>query len=356
VRCTETVACASYEAINRLDEALVEHARRAAVVPCTVTPRDLAIVHAVWRYRYLTTPQLLELWWSGRAAWAGQRRLLKLFQAGYLDRFRPRARRGSFPWTYRIDQEGLRLLRAARVIESRARYEPEVIYDYRYVLHDVQLNAWVIAWRRLLGDLLLDWRGESVIEPPQGLRAELPLTLEGTYWSVEDLRDPRPRLLRPDAVVEVARKDGQGVRTFFIEYDRTGRPDKNVEKFRRYDAFLCWWWRHTAYRDLGRPPYLVFVCQDEAQRERFLDAADHELRGHHWHPSHMPDEEHYIGRKRILFAVDSEMHRGEVAATRCPAFLPERRGGALTRAPRDVRLPGPRAGAGERLQSIDPLR
>ena len=66
--------------------------------PVPVTPRDLAIVHVVWRHRYLATPQLLELWWPDRAAWAGQRRLLKLHRAGYLDRFRPRARRGSFAW------------------------------------------------------------------------------------------------------------------------------------------------------------------------------------------------------------------------------------------------------------------
>ena len=157
MRCTEHLFSASYEAIHRYDNAVVEHGKRGdSVVPCAVQPRDLAIVHAVWRYKFLTTPQLLELWWPGRAEWAGQRRLLKLFHAGYLDRFRPVARRGSFPWTYRIDRDGLRLLQAASVVGRRERYEHQAIYDYNYVLHDVQLNAWVIAWRRALGAALLD--------------------------------------------------------------------------------------------------------------------------------------------------------------------------------------------------------
>jgi hypothetical protein len=119
-----------------------------------------------------------------------------------------------------------------------ARYEPEAIYDYRYVLHDVQLNRWVIAWIRRLGDRLLDWRGETTSEPPRGLRAERPLRLEGTYWSVERVADARPRPVRPDAVSKWRARMATEPR-FFIDYDRTGRPDKNLEKFRRYDSCLC---------------------------------------------------------------------------------------------------------------------
>jgi hypothetical protein len=47
-------------------------------------------------------------------------------------------------------------------------------------------------------------------------------------------------LLRPDAVLEVTRNSGEGTRTILVEYDRTPRVDKNYEKFRRYEAFLCW--------------------------------------------------------------------------------------------------------------------
>jgi hypothetical protein len=162
--------------------------------------------------------------------------------------------------------------------------------------------------------------GRDHIEPPQGLRAQRPLRLEGD-WSAEDLRDPRPRLLRPDAIVETARKDGVAEsRALLIEFDRTGRVDKDLEKFRRYDAFLTWRWRHTEYGDMGEAPFVIFVCQNEAQHDRFVVAADRELTGDHWHPS-APSEGHsYLGRGHIVFAVESDLHAGDARAVRVAPY------------------------------------
>jgi hypothetical protein len=63
---------------------VIERGQRDRIVHCAVQPRDLAIVRDVWRYHFLTTDQLLELWWPGASAQAGRRRLVKLFRAGYL--------------------------------------------------------------------------------------------------------------------------------------------------------------------------------------------------------------------------------------------------------------------------------
>jgi hypothetical protein len=87
----------AYAAVHRYDGAVIERGQRERIVHCAVQPRDLAIVRDVWRYHFLTTDQLLELWWPGASAQAGRRRLVKLFRAGYLDRFRPISRRGSYP-------------------------------------------------------------------------------------------------------------------------------------------------------------------------------------------------------------------------------------------------------------------
>jgi hypothetical protein len=48
------------------------------------------------------------------------------------------------------------------------------------------------------------------------------------YWSAEFLRDPRPRLVRPDAVLEIARPNGDGARVLFIEFDRTRRATRTT--------------------------------------------------------------------------------------------------------------------------------
>jgi Replication-relaxation len=308
----------SYSEIHRYEGAVLQHDRRETPILCEPQPRDVAIVRDVWRYKFLTAHQILELWWPQSAvAWPGQRRLRKLFDAGYLERFRPIARRGSYPWTYHLGEAGHALLQRAGVIPHNQRYYQRAIYDYGRVLHELQLNAWVLALRRVVGDALEGWNGELDIAPPPGARrAQLDLDDD---WSVEDLKDPRARLIRPDAVLELIDEAGE-LRTTLVEYDRTRRVDKNYDKFRRYDAFLCWWWRHSPYADHPAPPRVLFICQTEEQRETFLAAADRELTGHRWHPSARPERYDYVGRRRILFALEHDAHDGRPDAWQLPPF------------------------------------
>jgi hypothetical protein len=83
----------------------------------------------------------------------------------------------------------------------------------------------------------------------------------------------------------------------------------------------------------------MFICQDEDQRDRFLNAADRELTGQLWHPSAAPDEMEYVGRQRVLFACELDVHLGRLEARRVPSLPPDdaRRRGAA--AARWVRLP-----------------
>ena len=313
---------ASYVEAHRYDGAAIHHDRPSRAVPCALQPRDIGLLRDVWRYKVLTAPQVLELWWPGRCARAGQRRLRKLFDAGYLERFRPITRQGSFPWTYHLGHAGHRLLQQHHIIAPGQRYAPRRVYDYGHVLHDLQLNAWVLAYRRLLDGALLTWEGETDIEPPRHPQ-HAPTPMDGD-WTAKGLREPQPRLLRPDAVLKVERVDsGPGARTFLIEYDRTRRVDKNYGKFRRYDAFLNWWWRLAAFSDVDGPPYVVFVCQDQGHRELLMRAADLELTGHRWHPSVDPDQHEYAGRERIVFALERDQHAGESHVWRLPRFPPD---------------------------------
>jgi hypothetical protein len=334
----------SYLAAHRHDHDRVEIDSRAELVPLAVQRRDAAIVRDVWRYKLLATEQLQELWWPAGSRRAAQRRLTKLFQAGLLERFRPVTRSGSYPWIYQLGREGHRLLQGAGLIAARQRYERRDIYDYTYVLHDLHVNSWVLAYRRALDGALLDWDGETAFEPPPRARNSQ-LRLDDN-WSAEGLKAPRPRTVAPDAVLEIARSDGDGSRLFLIEYDRTNRVDRNYEKFRRYDAFLAWWWRHTPLVDRGEPPWVLFVCQNEAQRDKFLGAADGDLTGHLWHPSAGASEQHYPGRRRILFACEADAHAGVFEARRVPGYPPAHacRRGQLAQI-RRVRLPVPNRGA-----------
>ena len=135
-----------------------------------------------------------------------------------------------------------------------------------------------------------------------------------------------------------------------IEYDRTTRVDKNYEKFRRYDSFLTWWWRHTHYYEHDAPPFVLFVCQNETHLDKFLAAADRALTGQLWHPSVKTTEEHYPGRRRILFACEADAHAGELHAHRVPAYPPGHPSRQDSHAEfRRALLPGPR-----RAEDLEP--
>lgn len=303
----------TYADLLRYDGAAVQRDARTRIVPCAIQPRDLAVVRDVWRYKFLTSPQIGELYWSGACVRVVNKRLAKLFAAGLVERFRPISRtRGSFPWTYQLGAEGHRLLRDVGDVDISARFELRKVYDYRYVLHEIHLNAWVLAWRRAAGDRMLDWFPEVEIVPPAQLRQPERLDDERL---IKGIRDARPRLVRPDAIIETARSTG-GARAFLIEYDRTRRVDKNFEKFLRYDALLCWWWRHTWLAQYRDPPYVVFICQDDEQRDTFLTVASRELTGHLWHAAH--GREH-VGRDQIIFVTEAALHGGDATAVRVAA-------------------------------------
>lgn len=309
---------ASYAAVHRYNGAVLQHDAREHIVPMAIQPRDFAIVLDVWRYKFLTAPMVHELHWDGGSMWPAQRRLQKMFHAGLLERFRPVSLRGSYPWTYHLGERGHVILRDSQVVDTGWRYRPHVVHEFGHVLHDLQLNAWVLAYRRQPGVRFLSWEGERTIEPPPSTKDDHlePRWLPGGGWTGPGLRDWRWRPVRPDAVIELDRGEWKVPHTLLVEFDRTRRVDKNFDKFRRYDTFLVWWREFMEAADLLPAPYVVFVCQDEDQLDQFLYAADYELTGHHDCLDYNRDR--FVGRNRILFAVEQHMHAGRLDAWRVP--------------------------------------
>jgi integrase-like protein/protein involved in plasmid replication-relaxation len=152
-----------------------------------------------------------QLHWDGGSLGPAQRRLQKMFNAGLLERFGPVSLRGSYPWTYHLGERGHVILRDSQVVETGWRYRPHVVLEFGHVLHELQLNAWVLAYHRQPGVRFLSWEGERTFEPPPTTREEReePRYLPGGGWTVDRLRDPRHRPVRPDAVIELDRGDAR---------------------------------------------------------------------------------------------------------------------------------------------------
>ncbi len=94
-----TAALDTYAELRLAEGKLLRWGEREVKAACALQPRDLEILVALARYRFLKTGQIAELWWQGRGLRAVRRRMTRLFEAGFVERFRPQTLRGSYQWT-----------------------------------------------------------------------------------------------------------------------------------------------------------------------------------------------------------------------------------------------------------------
>ena len=259
--------------------------------------RDLEILRALWRYRFLLTSQIADEWWTGKSLYAAQRRLMRMTAAGWLTRFRPRLSKGKHEFIYQLDKKGFELGKRGwsldgPYIEEEAKWRMRHVTEYSVVEHDLQVNAWVFAYRSLVGENLIDWLG-----PDQG-RIDVPTTYEPhkrRFRRVEledvtlasdghhhpsDLRLDHFGPLFPDATLNLY-CDAIGAEVdLLVELDRTRRATKNVDKLHRYDAFLTAWCRVSdRYRHAKEFPWVIFICPGEREAESLMRVADREVTG-----------------------------------------------------------------------------
>ena len=317
-----------------------QHDRRDRIVPCALQPRDVAIVRDVWRYKFLTAPQLLELWWPGRIrprrpappAQALPRRLPRALPAAS-----PAAAPSPGPTTSAHD--GHRLLQHAGLIPARQRFT---------ATHDLRLRPRPArAPAQRLGARL----------PPRARRRAPRLGRRDRHRPAARGRaagscastttgPPKASATRahgccdPTPSSRSTRDDGDGTRTtVLIEYDRTRRVDKNYDKFRRYDAFLNWWWRHTPLADRRRPAVRALrLPRRTTSASSSWPPPTTSSPATAGTPACDADRHEYVGRGRMLFALERDAHAGALEAWRLPAFPPDHP--SRTPEVRRVRLPG----------------
>jgi Replication-relaxation len=297
-------------------------------------PRDLEILRALWRYRFLLTSQIADEWWTGKSLYAAQRRLLRMTAAGWVTRFRPRLSKGKHEFIYQLDRKGFELAKNSwglegPYIEEEAKWRPRHIADYNVVEHDLQVNAWVFAYRGLVGGNLIEWLG-----PDQG-RIEVPTTYdrdtrrfrrvdtEDMTHAIEGYRHPANLQLDhfgplfPDATLTLYRHSIGTEVDVLVELDRTRRATKNVDKLHRYDAFLTAWCRVAdRYRHAKEGPWVIFVCPGEPEAHGLMRVADREVTGQY--SGSGPRDWPYPGRERMLFVAEEDVHDGLALAWSLP--------------------------------------
>ena len=189
---------------------------------------------------------------------------------------------------------------------AAARYKPVAFTSISYTAHDLQLSSLILRLALAAGgssaDGLIDmmpftWhgprRGRIAWPGPRRRRIDRDwhddFDLDGhdeLDWDAHDELDldghekverspaaqlpPDTRLYRcqsrsgylePDATLI----GGSGENRFavLIEYDRTDRPHKQIDRLRRYDWWLLEGWRETHFATHSMPPTAIFVTSRE---------------------------------------------------------------------------------------------
>jgi len=258
--------------------------RGAASKPVAVTERDRRLLELLHDVNYLSSSQLALLGWSGDSS-AARRRLRLLHDRGLIDKFRPAAPAGSFEWNYRLTVEGSHLLHEPGIRPEGKPYTPADIHSIAYVEHDLQVNALVlqIAHRARTGEgPLLDampfqWHGprSGEIDPreeqtPDG-DSELRSRLLPRFFPAGS----REGVLKPDATLILGGADPSYA--VLVEFDRTARPHKQLDRLRRYDWFLTEGWMHGRFAHHPIAPAMVLVTLREGTLTTLIRAADETL-------------------------------------------------------------------------------
>jgi hypothetical protein len=332
-----TYLAVHHRKIAGIDWEPIAHDRDVAAV-LQFRPRDGEILRALWRYELLLVSQIWQEWWPGNSLRSAQARLKQLAAAGWVQRFRLRES-GQHEAGYALTRRGF--LAGQRhagedgpFITVEAKWKGRRPVDHRTVQHLLQVNAWVLVFRRWVGDQVVDWIGEHEgrLEVPTKLKegrrvaiTEDDVGLE-RYERVRDVLGPFGRVW-PDATLTIEAADGSHF-DLMIELDRTKRPSRNFRKFRHYDAFITAWWRNVPrYRELKSPPRVVFVCASKDHALSFMDAADRQVTGRVARPGSPESSWPFPGRDHFLFAAEPDVHRGSLRAWKLesePAEMRER--------------------------------
>ena len=319
-----------------LSLASVQFGRRDGGSPTIcITERDLRLMAQLLDVNYLTTSHLVILGWGDSRLRAAQKRLKVLHDAGYIDRFRPVSKEGSAEWIYRLSRKGWKALVAEEMINGSTRFKQAAFTSISYTEHDLQLSSVILhlavqaggsPTEGLIDTMPFTWRGprSGRISWPGPRRRRIDQEgQDGLEWDPGDDLEPerkqvtrshaahlppdthshwtgsRSGYLEPDATLIA----GSGEERFavLIEYDRTDRPHKQIDRLRRYDWWLLEGWRDTEFAAHASSPAVLFITSRERSLRRLVETADDTFSAWYSHGYAGAREGTHPARKQTFF-------------------------------------------------------
>jgi hypothetical protein len=200
--------------------------------------------------------------------------------------------------------------------------------------HDLHALAWTIELHRLIGEIATDhWRtpryatGRYPVPQTGSGRDRHPITNNEIPvpdgQAIIDLELKTFNEVKPDRSLELRIDTLKLTFDLLVELDLTSRPSYNRDKLLAYDAFLCGWsLAHPRYRAQGTRPAVVFVCPNPHATMALAHEADQALTGRIGVMGTAAEHWYYPGRDHTFFAVETDIHHGDLSALALPGRLP----------------------------------
>lgn len=311
------------------EQAITWGKRETPRKPVALTDRDLRLMALLHDVNYLSASQLALLGW-GHDSNAAYRRLRLLHASGRLDKFRVPARTGKSEWNYRVTRQGWQAL-ADRGLATEDRCIQSELHSISYAEHDLQLNGTILHIAQatappgnagLIDRMPFTWLGPRTgrIDPNSNeLSKPAPLPPDTQLHPEQS----RPGYLEPDATL-IAGTD-ENPFAILIEYDRTRRPHKQIDRLRRYDHWFLHQWQETHYATHAIPPALLLITDQDQPINNLIHTADRTLTA--WHgPLHATAAQGtHPARQRIILTSRTRILQNNWTMHRPPNLPPTTR-------------------------------
>jgi hypothetical protein len=294
-----------------------------------LTDRDLRLMALLHGANFLSMSHLTALGWGFSSERGAQMRLKRLHDSGYVDHFRPASAYGRAEWNYRLTSVGFSALTECEMVPDERRYTPVPLTSISYAEHDLQLASIVLhiaqdaardGEEALIAQMPFRWQGprnghieiDGDGETERSPAAQLP---PGTHLFPAG---SRTGYLEPDAtLIGGAGEDRFAV---LIEYDRTERPHKQIDRLRRYDRWLLDGWRKGPFAAHAIAPAVIFLTSREGPLARLIETADETFSASYGGEHTDPHEDTYPARQRVLFASREQVLAGDWMMRRAPSL------------------------------------
>jgi hypothetical protein len=313
-----------------LAAATISWGRRPQLPPrIALTDRDLRLMALLYGANFLSMSHLTALGWRYSLERAAQMRLKRLHDSGYVDHFRPASAYGRAEWNYRLTSVGFSALTECEMVPYERRYTPVPLTSISYAEHDLQLASIVLhiaqdaardGEEALIAQMPFRWLGprnghveiDGDGETERSPAAQLP---PGTHLFPAG---SRTGYLEPDATLIGGA--GEDLFAVLIEYDRTERPHKQIDRLRRYDRWLLDGWQKGPFAAHAIAPAVIFLTSREGPLNRLIETSDETFSAGYGGEQTHPRDDAYPARERVLFASRERIFAGDWMMRRTPSL------------------------------------